>query len=503
MAADRNSPRQLLGRLSDRLSDRLGGLIDDVTLPERARRALEDAEAALARGDADGAIAIAQRLEADRPGLWRTQVLLGLAHEARGDLDAAAASLSLAAASRDVVPVRMALGRVATGLGDHRTAREHFEEALELRPTDLERLQIHLALADLHELDGPSARAIPSLRHAIRLAPDDDALHVRLALALRADGDMDGALGAIEPALHREPPALEPTLLAAELHRTRGDEHDLLAAEKRYELALAVAPDDPRALIGMADVCVAQHRVADALPLLHHALASAEPDEHGPIHRRIGDAYAGTGDAERALDAYQAAVHLSPDDASAQRARAAAALDVSAWDVALEAARTAVDLAPADREARALLGRALLVAGDIDEARRTLAPLRAARMSAGELHALGELALHTGDAIEAIALLREAAVRGPRRARLQARVADAYARLAPDLPDPGDMAGLSPARLAPFLEALAGAVASHPLLADLVPETTALRQHLDTPLTVAVLGEFNAGKSTLINAFVG
>ena len=107
MAADRNSPRQLLGRLSDRLSDRLGGLIDDVTLPERARRALEDAETALARGDADGAIAIAQRLEADRPGLWRTQVLLGLAYEARGELDAAAASLSSdqpQASSRQVAP---------------------------------------------------------------------------------------------------------------------------------------------------------------------------------------------------------------------------------------------------------------------------------------------------------------------------------------------------------------------------------------------------------------
>ena len=40
-------------------------------------------------------------------------------------------------------------------------------------------------------------------------------------------------------------------------------------------------------------------------------------------------------------------------------------------------------------------------------------------------------------------------------------------------------------------------------LADALRRTTALRESLDQPLLLAVLGEFNAGKSTLVNAYVG
>ena len=40
----------------------------------------------------------------------------------------------------------------------------------------------------------------------------------------------------------------------------------------------------------------------------------------------------------------------------------------------------------------------------------------------------------------------------------------------------------------PFLESLSAAVAAHPLLTDMIPRSTALRQQLDTPLAVAVLG---------------
>ena len=40
-------------------------------------------------------------------------------------------------------------------------------------------------------------------------------------------------------------------------------------------------------------------------------------------------------------------------------------------------------------------------------------------------------------------------------------------------------------------------------LPDLERRAQGLRDELDRPLVLAILGEFNAGKSTLVNAFVG
>lgn len=56
--------------------------------------------------------------------------------------------------------------------------------------------------------------------------------------------------------------------------------------------------------------------------------------------------------------------------------------------------------------------------------------------------------------------------------------------------------------LAPALESVARMAQAHALQA-LAAQAERLRDELDRPLLLAVMGEFNAGKSTLINAFVG
>lgn len=496
----------LFDRLNERLGERVGALLDDVRLPERLDRLLRDAEAAIASGDAARALALVSEVEQERPDVWRVLVVGGLAREGAGDLAGASTRLARAVEQRDTALVRLSLGRIAIQEGELRSAREHLERGLERRPDAAERTALWSALASVYEALGRRARAIPALRQLLRAQPEDEALRVRLANALVEDRDVDGALAVLAAVLDDEPAPREVLLRFGRLQLAvapPGASAGLADAKYAFRRVLEGAAQHAGALEGLARAALAERRYADALPLLHQALASAPLEAHATLHRHVGQAYAASGEASRALDALRASLALDPGDVHANREGARLALALGLVDEAHALAQQAMESAPQDRSVRASLGRAQLALGELDAARATLSPLRAARMDAEVLHALGELALASGDAIEAIALLREASVRDSSRAGLSEALGRAQSLLTPELPSLPAFAELGPAALAPFLDALGQAVASHALLTDLIPRTTALRQHLDTPLTVAVLGEFNAGKSTLINAFVG
>lgn len=488
--------------LLDRLGERLGELIDDVRLPQDVIRRIEAAESELLSGEPRLALALLDGAERIRPNVWRADVLRGLAHEALGEFERAADVLAGAVQARDDTLVRLALGRVATELGALRSARQHLDMALARRPDEATRLEILLSAATLDERMGPCSRAIAPLRQALRLAPGDPAIMGRLARALEDDGDLDGAISTLGPLLNSDPPPLEGLLATGRLRLRRGTAGDRTAARRAYERILERSADNPDALEGLANVNMADGQLADALPLLRQALLTAPVGNQARIQWAIGRCYLSSGQAELALDPLRAAAALADDDAEIWVDYATAALDAGIVAEAVDAATGALSYGGDERRAKAILGRALLQRGDLEHATTVLSTLRAAKMEFGTLHALGELALRSGDAIEGLALLREALLERPGDQRVGALVSESIQSLAPALPTLPPVADLAPPTLAPFLDALSEAVASHPLLTDLIPRTTALRQHLDTPLTVAVLGEFNAGKSTLINAFV-
>ncbi len=492
----------IFDRLSDKLSERIGGIIDDVRLPSDLVRRLDAVESELAQGEAKLALVLLDEVDAQRPGIWRSTVLRGLAHEALGELDRAANTLGAAVQERDDTLVRLALGRIATQMGALRSARQHLDLALARRPDDRARLEILMTAATLDERMGPRSRAIAPLRQALRLAPDSPEIMYRLAQALEDDGDLDGAISTLAPVLDTDPPPLDALLLTGRLRAARGTAGDRTAARRAYSRILERSADNADALEGLARVHIAQGQVAEALPLLNQALVTATVTAQPDLHRAIGQCYLASGQSERALDSLRAAASLNATDVGTQLDCARAALEANLPEEAVFAATKALNLGKERRKAQALLGRAQLALNDTEAARHTLSTLRAASMDVDELHAIGELALRTGDAIEALALLREAALQQPSNKRVSQLISESILSLAPPLPDLPPHSEIAPPQLAPFLDALSEAVARHPLLTDLIPRTTALRQHLDTPLTVAVLGEFNAGKSTLINAFV-
>jgi tetratricopeptide (TPR) repeat protein len=487
----------------DRLSGKLGGILDDVTLPERQAKMLADAERFLASGDAWSALAALDTLDRERPGLWRSASVRGMALHDVGDFQRAAETLRIALERRDSASLRLYLGRSLERLGDAGSARSQYEQALAARVPDDLRFELLLAVSNSWERAGEPARALGSLRQAHRMRPNDESLLVRYARALRSNHERDAAIEVLDAALAMEPAPIDALILVGTELLSRNRDGDVDHAAACFQRILDRSPDNADGLEGLARTRLQTGKFEEAQALFVAALATARVSQRTRIQRWIGECLVRTARDAEALEPLREAVSRDPTNVETLRILSGAALRLGLTDEAEKAARLGLDSASDDTVCRANLGRVLVVQQKIEEARRVLHPLRRLRHDGYALLALGELAHAAGETVEAIAMFREAANYAPELTEIEGKLRAAYDEIAPKLPPLGALDELGPAKLSPFLEALGHAVAAHPVLQDLLPRATALRRHVDEPLSVAVLGEFNAGKSTFINAFVG
>jgi small GTP-binding protein len=123
-------------------------------------------------------------------------------------------------------------------------------------------------------------------------------------------------------------------------------------------------------------------------------------------------------------------------------------------------------------------------------------------MSADTHVAWAELALAEHDALRAAEHLRDAQMMQPEHPALPDLLVQTYGLLAPSLSELPPAPLITAADLTPWLDELSSLVTRQPSLHEHLPALHQLRRHLDQPLSIAIVGEFNAGKSTLINAFL-
>lgn len=220
---------------------------------------------------------------------------------------------------------RALLARVLAGIGDARGAIAAYTAALERAP---DRPDWQRALGDLYQAAGDHAAALPHLRRAAVLEPQPEH-HYAAARSLRALGDLAGAAEALERALLLRPDAHQWRVELAEIYIERGWDGEAVA---ELGHVLASTPDDAR---------------------LWRMRAGA--------HFRLRNL-----DAARA-DLVQALRRDGRDAAS--YALLARVLYEQSFDArALDAARRAVELEPAEPEHRALLARVLRALGRRAEA---------------------------------------------------------------------------------------------------------------------------------------
>jgi len=153
-------------------------------------------------------------------------------------------------------------------------------------------------------------------------------------------------------------------------------------AEHAFRLALEAQSSSIEAASGLGRVEVQRGHYTEALPLLERATRAS--GQMVSTFRALGDAYAATGDFERAAVSYRQAVALAPEDV----------------------------------EGRLLLGRMLTEAGDLNEAEEVLTrALRMTREDSKQLahaHAeLGEVYCRQGKSPEAMASFYKAAELNP------------------------------------------------------------------------------------------
>jgi GTPase Era involved in 16S rRNA processing/tetratricopeptide (TPR) repeat protein len=422
--------------------DRIAGTLDELTGDGRAAIADEIARARAlgAGGDPEAAEALLVQITRRAPDAAEAFLALGQLYAKRGALEEAIAPLGRAVdLDGGYAAAWCELGEALAGLGRTDPARDALRRTLTLALDDSLRRRATAALGRVHAAAGKLTHAARELRKAIEMGGPDSADDRRLALDY---GRVLARLGERE--------ASEWLTRAA-----RADNADpAIFAE-----AAAAVPDERR-----------------AEALLREGLARAPGDVS--LQAALVGFLLRTGRLEEAMALAESSAVAAPGDPRTWAATREAAARSGRWRQALDAAARETAMgAPPPPEARVALA---LGAEDRD----ALVELARAEPSLSALGAFVE-----GRATEADLLRLGRLAPDETSRRLVARAG------APAAPPVGQLAGL----LA-WAHDFAG---STPALMALATAMGRAAEALDRPLLVAVMGEFNAGKSSFVNALCG
>ncbi len=449
--------------------DRVGRFLDDVLfLPDDVRVVLESAEAALQAGRFEEAEGLLLDVLAARPQLVRAVV--GLAH-ARQGLGDGPGTLAALEEARQLVPedgdlalwtAQLALeqGRVdlaATAAGDAARARADTGGAPLAEACAL------VAWAEWRR--GRPDRAARELRKALSAEPGRRDLQVTLVEALAAGRDPGGARAAASQLRASELDAGDAVRVGQALAQVGA------ARDARTFLEVAAATGEPRAKVALARDALGRRSLTEAERLAREAVAGGGG---APALRVLAEVLEAAGAYADAAEAFAAA---AGEDVELLRAAAR----VAPRDQALPYVGALERIAPGDPVAQAVRGWVEGRAVSGEEPRACLARARAS--------------LDAGDARAALVALDAFAAASPTLDRPEAEALRREALRA--LWSAGGELDLASA-----IDAVARFGEQHEL-DEVARRARALRDELDRPLLLGVLGEFNAGKSTLINAFIG
>ncbi len=201
------------------------------------------------------------------------------------------------------------LGRLYDELGDAEKAQGDFKRALALDPHALDARRRLIAL---YERTGRDAEALAELKRLIASAPGEARFRLELAERLMKAGSRDEALK-IAQALGRE--STDPTLHAqlAELY-TRWNLAD--PAMREQELLVRLEPGDDAHLVALGELWWQKGNKKRAIELWRKLL------ERGPkvaAMARLAEVFVEHDMAPEALDLFQKAAKLSPDDVTVQK----------------------------------------------------------------------------------------------------------------------------------------------------------------------------------------
>ncbi len=292
----------------------------------------------------------------DDPMPW---LILSQIYEQNGDSQRALETLRAGVLSVPESPeINYSLAEACLLAGSLSEALPFLKRAAGLIPEALDvTLQLGRTLYSLGHL----AEARQVLSKARQKWPTEPDLAYCFAEVLLAFGEREKAVPALEVALQKNPPVLEWHIRYAET--LIGDWRQLLTgtgsmdfgklvnAQQSLEKALALAPDDFRALLMLAEVLGARGRADAAVEIYKGLVESTEsdaPEWRWRVQGGFGKAALSLGQTETALAALQEATQAQPDNVFFQRLLAQAYFAANLPQEALQVARYAQRLAPDD-----------------------------------------------------------------------------------------------------------------------------------------------------------
>ncbi|HEY2747990.1 MAG TPA: tetratricopeptide repeat protein [Polyangia bacterium] len=201
------------------------------------------------------------------------------------------------------------LGRLYDELGDAEKAQADFKRALAIDP---QALDARRRLIALYERTGRDAEALAELKRLIASAPGEARFRLELAERLMKAGNRDEALK-IAQALGREStdPALHAQL--AELY-TRWNLAD--PAMREQELLVRLEPGDDAHLVALGELWWQKGNKKRAVELWRKLL---ERGPKVPAMARLAEVFVEHDMAPEALDLFEKASKLAPDDVTVQK----------------------------------------------------------------------------------------------------------------------------------------------------------------------------------------
>ena len=422
--------------------------------------AVKDAEAKLAAGDADAAIAVLEKaMGTDGMAALR----LGRLRDSRGELDQAVDAYKAAAVLLTGPAQGEALGRRAVA-EDSRGMADAAASAQAAIAADPEGVWPMIAMSYRRVHEGQPDEAVALAQKAVA-AGGGAAATGALAHAQEAKGDMAAAEASYRQAIAADPVAVGPTVGLATVLRKTGRAAE---AEPMLKKAIDASPGAVEAYKEMARVKMALGRAQEALSDANLAAAMSENDPEAQelvievrVARSLQDVGAGQADlavqeltqlrdqnpgsaavrlglgraqiarrdADGALAELQKAVELDPKNAEAQYqlgyVQQVMKQNPGAAVVPYE---KAVEAEPGNTMFRTSLGSALLGAGQTDRAVEQLAKVTSAEGYSGSQawFYLGAAQLKASRFKEAVAALEKSLAAKPDNAEAEAYLAWSY-----------------------------------------------------------------------------
>lgn len=231
------------------------------------------------------------------------------AHVAMGDLQGAIAIYEPLAADRGAPPATLAALAAAYQLdGNLAAAEEVLLRIVKANPKDP---GVYVLLGDHYGFGTDYAQAVANYRKGLQLAPKDPALLHRLALAYSRRGEGQKAVDTARQLVAVRPDSTDAEFFLASLYDEAGDAK---SATSLYRKILAREPNHIGSLNNLAMALSAQGRHAEALKLARQARGLAP--KSAAVHDTYGWVLLGSGNAPEAVAALQAAAALAPDDPS-------------------------------------------------------------------------------------------------------------------------------------------------------------------------------------------